>query len=252
MKQTQWMSISIIVQAVLLCASVLFLEAVILPFFITGYILLLALLSLIPQRKGFVLLICLILVSALSFLLLGFLNGLDSLQQLSYIFNHLFFTVNAVLLYFITYLSKELEEKNRNLQEQISILTSYVENTKLLTEQEFLERMNLILKAMERRKEGGYWIVFSLENIHSHMRSTVYHTLTEKALETFRNDYDLIGQKDNADFMVFLQNTSLVGLNIALNRYVENIHRHLELNIAEIICDVQPVGFKEKKVVCYE
>ena len=248
MKQTKWLIISTTVQSLVVCMSVLFLEAEKLPFFIGSYILLLFVLSAITQRKGFVFLLCIILVLALSFLLIGFLKGLDTNQQILYILNHLFFTLSAVLAYFTVYLAKQLEDDNRKLKEKIDQLISYVGNTKLLTEQEFQERLNLILKAMERRGEGGYLIIFSLKDIPPHTVSTIYDTLTEKALETFRNDYDLVGQKDATSFMIFLQNTDAIGLKTALNRYEEKIKIHLKMDIDEMICEIQCLGTGESQV----
>ncbi|SHK00974.1 hypothetical protein SAMN02745975_03442 [Geosporobacter subterraneus DSM 17957] len=248
MKQAKWLMISILIQAIMICLSVTILETKILPFFLGSYLLFVFVLSRITRRKGFVLLVCVVLILALSFLFIGFLNGLDTPQQLIYILRHMFFTLNGVITYFTVYIAKRLEEDNERLKTKVDLLTSYVGDTKLLTEQEFQERMNLILKAMERREESGYLILFSLENIPSHTTATIYDTLTEKALQTFRNDYDLVGRKDDISFMVFLQNTNAVGLNIALDRYAENVKADLEMDVHEIIHEIQALGIAEGQV----
>lgn len=251
MKQAKWLTISIVMQAIMICLSVTILETTILPFFLGSYLLFIFVLSRINRRKGFVLFVCVVLILALIFLFIGLLNGLNTPQQLIYILRHIFFTLNGIIAYFTVYIAKQLEEENDRLKAKVDHLTSYVGDSNLLTAQEFQERMNLVLKAMERRGERGYLILFSLEPIPSHATAAIYDTLTEKALQTFRKDYDLIGRKDDTSFMVFLQNTNAIGLDIALNRYAESIKADLAIDIYEIIHEIQSLGAAEGQVVQY-
>lgn len=203
---------------------------------------------LLSKRNGFILLIAYNLLIALGYLLVGFMEEWQALKQLEGIVSHLVLVLNAAVAYGVLYMTKSLEEENVELKEKVKELTHYVGSSELLTKQEYKRRSRLIKKAMERRGEVGYEIKFLLKEKKPHVHRAVFTTLTDIAMETFRNQYDLVGQWEEASFIVLLQNTDEIGMKVALNRYYERIDEKLNMQKEELIIRTQVIGNDEGQV----
>ncbi|WP_156778703.1 hypothetical protein [Clostridium formicaceticum] len=169
-------------------------------------------------------------------------------MQIKVIFYHLILVFNAGVTYGFIYLSKELEEENIHLRKKVKALTQYEDASKLLTKQEFKERSSLIKKAMERRGEEGYEIYFHLKQQGIYAQYAVFYTLTNLALETFRNQYDLVGKWDDSSFVILLQNTDKEGMEIALNRYLSKVDEKLEMNQEELMIEMEVIAPEKEGV----
>ncbi|SNS57971.1 hypothetical protein SAMN05446037_101392 [Anaerovirgula multivorans] len=217
-------------------------------FFIGQYIIFIILFKILSKRSGFILLIAYNLLIALGYLFIGFIEMWEALRQLEGIVNHLVLILNIAVLYGFTYIAKSVEEENVELKERVEELTQYIGSSEMLTKQEYKRRSSLIKKAMERRGELGYEIQFSVKEKNLHVQKAVFNTLTNLALATFRNQYDLVGKWSKDSFVVLLQNTDEAGMEIALNRYYTRINEKLNIKEEELIMDIQVIGKDERQV----
>ncbi|NLM47227.1 MAG: hypothetical protein GX198_00175 [Epulopiscium sp.] len=212
-----------------------------LPFILQYFILLIAFIFL-PKSKGFILLIGYITLPLLGLLFFAFSREWNLLFQFKIIYYHIISIINASLIYMSAYKIRTLQNENMTLNLELEELRRYVKDSKLLTKSEFEQRSELIITAMKRRKEEGYKVYFSLEKANPHIQKALFDSLTSIAVETFRKEYDLIGQISDYSFVVLLQNTNQKGMELALNRYFTAVERNIDLNENKMIIDITRVG----------
>ena len=249
MKSNKWLTFLHIGQFLLFCITIsYFFSATEKSFFIGQYIILMMIFRLLSKRNGFILLIAYNLITALGYLYIGFIGEWQVFRQLEGIIGHIVLVSNIAVVYGVLYTTKSLEEENVVLRKEVEELTCYVGTSELLTKQEYERRSRLIKMAMERRREIGYEIRFLLIEKNFYVNKAVFTALTDLALETFRNQYDLVGKSDEAEFIVLLQNTDENGMRIALNRYYTRINENLDIQQEELIIDIQVIGSVEGQV----
>jgi len=242
MNKRQWLIILMMSQFILFYVSITYILPSLGTYFIPQYIVLMILFTILSKSKGFVLLIAYTLTIGIGYLVLGFIKVYDISSQWQLIFYHLTFVINAAIMYTTSYFFQSLEQENTLLSKRVSELEDYVGTSRLLTKHEFEKRSNLIKIAMNRRGEEGYQIYFSLEKIDSHVQKSAFDTLTSLALTIFRSDYDLVGKWDDNSFALLLQNTDEVGMEIALNRYLDKVKSKMNLKESDLVIKIEYIG----------
>lgn len=215
--------------------------------FVVHYLLSIILFAVLSQSDGFIFLIIYIFLTAFINLIKAFALGYDILHQASTISAHIATIANIAIAYAFIYYIKKIDIENATLKAQIENMLDYVGSTKLLTKQEYEERKTMLLKAMQRRKEKGFEIFFSVKNINSKAKDTVFDKLSFYALKNFRNDYDLVCKWDNYCFTVLLQNTNEDGMNIALNRYFDIVKNDMNITKEDIDIKINVLDYTQKK-----
>jgi GGDEF domain-containing protein len=223
-----------------------FLKPVQLNAFIIQYILLLILFTFIPYKKGFILLAAYILTSGIGYLILVWVQTGNVVLQVEVVLNHITNVVNWALMYGSISIIKSIEEKNFFLKTKVDELSKYIGETKLLSRNEFEERSQILIKAMERRNENGYLIFFDISNIKVSVKRAVFDKISEIALFVFRNEYDLIGKWEEDVLVILLQNTDEEGKKIAINRYYHKINEFIDISEKEISFRSEIIGSAAK------
>lgn len=112
------------------------------------------------------------------------------------------------------------------VNERIVELEKYEGSLDLLTNQEFVNRAQIISTGTKRRKEENYYILFKLSTSEI-LTESMDHVFSQSLLETVRAQFDLITKLSDDSFLVFLQNTNLNGCQIVVNRLFQSLRKSL-------------------------
>jgi GGDEF domain-containing protein len=90
--------------------------------------------------------------------------------------------------------------------------------TGVLTYNEFMDNAKLLFSGMKRRRESGFYLIFSVKHKDKGYRTRVkYEKLMALLLASTRTQYDLFGYLDKDRAIVFLSNTDHEGLQVGIH-----------------------------------
>jgi len=210
--------------------------------FALQYGVLLLLFSILSYKKGFVLIAAYILASGIGYLIYIWVQTGNVDLQMETVWIHIVNMINWALMYASIFTIKGIKEENALLKLKVEELSKYIGETKLLSRQEFEERSQMLVKAMERRKEKGYLIFCDVTHMTQSVRNAAFGRLAEVALIVFRNEYDLIGKWEDDVLVILLQNTDEEGKTIAINRYFNKIKETLNVTEEELSFRSELIG----------
>lgn len=125
---------------------------------------------------------------------------------------------------------KRLWQRVRSDAVQLAQLKKYEDHNNVLTLNEFLYRAEALFVAMRRRGETGFWVKikinpkgkdFALKTMNEH--------LSQAALQSVRNQYDLVGKTSDMELVLLLQNTNREGAAIVLGRLQRKIAETIQI-----------------------
>lgn len=182
----------------------------------------LLLMTALNGRKNFVILVTYVLSLGFVYLLITWFVKSSNEAQLFYIFEHLLSSIIVFLYWLLLRQLRGVFEENQVLENRVKILEGYSETPQLLPYSEFLDRTDFLITGANRRNELNYLIHIHL-NPSTLNKKTIIQTLTVAGLNVFRANYDVMSQRNKAEFIIFLQNTTEKGATIAWSRYLENL-----------------------------
>ena len=180
------------------------------------------LMSFFNGRKNFIILITYVLSLGFVYLLYTWFVSSSNDTQLFYIGQHLLSSVIIFLYWLLLRQLRGVFEENHTLMNRVKVLEGYSETPQLLPYSEFLDRTDFLITGANRRNELNYLIHIYIKPAALNKR-TIIQTLTVSGLDVFRANYDVMSQRNKAEFIIFLQNTTENGADIAWTRYLEKL-----------------------------
>lgn len=187
--------------------------------------------SLATKRISFIYFVVITLASIFYFLFLAFIQHWSPIEQGKQILLHFTTMTVLFLLYISSYHMKDIVNENIELTNKMNELEKFIGNTKLLTQSEFENRANLIKSSMQRRNETGYLISIDLSKVNSNISESILLDISNSALKSVRNQFDLVGQFSSDNIKILIQNTNEEGLNIVKNRFFSNFIEKIDQKI---------------------
>lgn len=182
------------------------------------------------KRYSFVYLVSATLALGFGFLFYALYNQSSLEQQFLFIFNHLLVCATILMFWFIDKQYKSTFIENKDLKLKVVELEGYKNIPSILSYTQFLSHVSYILASSKRRGEKNYLLKIS---VHEHINniSSVEHILIDSVIKNFRESFDLITQNDKNQVLVFIQNTTEEGANIAIGRLRDTLHTRIELKL---------------------
>jgi hypothetical protein len=148
----------------------------------------------------------------------------DNGIQIEAIGTHILLALLLGSLWVQVYLAKKYKTDYLILHSKVLELMKYEDQQKLLTYNELSSRLKVLYTGLQRRKEQGYIIIVEIKLQDKEFGlKTIYRIVSEAAIESIRNDYDLVGKLTDHKIVIVLQNTDEVGLDIVNNRFKEKL-----------------------------
>mgnify|MGYP000847702632 CR=1 FL=1 len=152
----------------------------------------------------------------------------------------------AFLILFWVMLSHvvNLTVQNREMKEKLKVLERTDEITGVLTKGEFIERFKIVFTAMQRRNQSGYFVVLRWAGLDIKSRERTYYSksiariIGQSCLNSIRKQYDLAGAVGNNTLLIVLQNASLEGTQIVIDRIKDNIKKEKNINATILLKNV--------------
>jgi len=187
--------------------------------------------SLSTKRISFIYFVVVTLASIFYILYLAFVQHWSPVEQGKQILVH-FSTMSVLfLLYISNYHLKDIVNENIELTNKMNELEKFIGNTVLLTQSEFENRAQIIKNSMQRRNETGYIISIDLSKLNNNISESILLDISNSALKSVRNQFDLVGQFSSNNIKILIQNTNEEGLNIVMNRFFSNFIQKVDEKI---------------------
>lgn len=190
---------------------------------------------------GFALLIAYILFIAFYNVGFSWIMHIDVVQQGFNIKNQAILSFAAIMAWFCGYSVQKNNQELQLLREEVETLRKVESNTGILTINEFKEQGQLLFTGMKRRKEQGFLVQVYLDRVLVDYKARIlYEKVSKSILKTIRAKYDLACQINSRAILLYLNNTSEQGVEVALKR----IHQNLEnegIVPAQLAYEVVPV-----------
>ncbi|WP_019413805.1 hypothetical protein [Paenisporosarcina sp. TG20] len=174
---------------------------------------------------------------------IAFLEKLQQQQQIDFIIMNIVYFVSIISIW---HSAHHLQKSKMILEfEQLktSELKKFVnENTNLLTNKEFTDRVALNLVALKRRNEMGYLMQISGHNPNPKNKENVFNIILTEVIEnSTRDQFDYFTYMDSSTFLIYLQNTNEEGCRIVESRVLNQLS--LQVNTIDY-----PVEFTSKRI----
>lgn len=141
--------------------------------------------------------------------------------QTELIIQHILFTIFVISSWLFFSQTRSLVQLNSELYKQVEFLKKFEPVTKLLTNTEFENRVEILLTALKRRNEAGY-LVHLVPNNQIYANAALINSLGQIILKSVRENYDLVTRNRDGSFTMFLQKTDDSGVQIILKRIHTN------------------------------
>ncbi|WP_088043023.1 hypothetical protein [Bacillus sp. EAC] len=204
-------------------------------FFTAVFIISAIVFSLTSTLLSFTYYVTVTLISAFYYLYLALSEGWTPAEQENHIIAHFISIISLFILFISSYFFKKIAKENKTLSNELKELEEFIVNTKVLSQREFEKRSEIILNGMKRRNESGYLISIDLSRFKKSIQQSIFFDLSEVALNSVRDQYDLVGQFESDKVKILLQNTSEDGLSLVLNRILTNMNKKIDSKMNELL-----------------
>ncbi|GEM02485.1 hypothetical protein SAMN05421839_10545 [Halolactibacillus halophilus] len=174
-------------------------------------------------RQLFLVVLSIILIVGFSLI---FITEASIQNQFDLIWEHILLSASLLLIWVITGVVKFLEQRLIDQEAKIKTLEKYQGSTEILSLDEFKSRVHLITRGTDRRKETNMVVEFSLTAVKT-TEKAMHAYIAETLLDSIRNEFDLVTKLDNKHYLVFLQDTSDIGVEKVTERFFNTIRHHL-------------------------
>lgn len=174
-------------------------------------------------RQLFLVVLSIILIVGFSLI---FITEASIQNQFDLISEHVLLSASLLLIWVITGVVKFMEQRLIDQDAKIKTLEKYQGSTEILSLDEFKSRVHLITRGTDRRKETNMVIEFSLSTV-SASEKAMHAYIAETLVRSIRNEFDLVTKLVNKRYLVFLQDTSDIGVEKVTERFFNTIRHHL-------------------------
>ncbi|GKV69060.1 hypothetical protein NCCP2716_15580 [Sporosarcina sp. NCCP-2716] len=189
----------------------------------------------VADRTAFFLYILFTLVTVFYFLYLAFAEGWSPGEQAAGIGLHFLFLLHLFALYSLAKYVFSYRKENAALKERVEELREFISEQGVLTKREFEKQATLVLSAMARHEESGYFLKADLSELRRSARKQAVLASSAAIYGTLRKQYDLVGQWDGTTLVVVLQHVGEEGFAVVEGRLQEAMARQLEPDALERI-----------------
>ena len=176
-----------------------------------------------------VLLISVILIYGFGILTYLFFVHHTAEEQVSLIIIHLAVSVILFLLWSFDKKYRSVFKENRILRAMLSELEGYKATSCILSYTHFLSHVNYIVTSTKRRGRVNHLLRIEIDENAENISSLEY-VLLDAASKNFRTSFfDLVTQRVRNEVLVFLQDTTLEGCKIAIDRLISEISERITL-----------------------
>lgn len=220
-----------------LLAGAIFLNKVLLYFFLGGMLLFGLFCMAVPLTVSFAALISIVLGFGFFLVCYSWNNDWDIYRQGMEIGKHIVFSIGALSVWLLMYYFKKTQEQFMNLNTEVESLRKYDVTTGALKFNEFQERAKLLYSGMARRGERGFYVIFELqsEDAPFYKNRIILEKTVSLLLDILRKNYDLISKFENRKIIVFLTNTDRNGIDIVLSRFEQgSLKMNLNINMFDV------------------
>ena len=160
---------------------------------------------------------------------------LPQAQQIEFIvMNVIYFVSLLAIWYSAQHLHKLKLTLESEMQEKSKLQKFVNEQSSLLTNREFTERVSLSLVGLKRRNEMGYLMKISANMIKDN--ENIYKkVLTEVIEDSTRDQFDFFTYTDSLTFLIYLQNTDEEGSRVVQSRVLNKLSRKININDLTLI-----------------
>lgn len=182
--------------------------------------------NVMSTSKNFILVLSITLTTGFVLLFYHFFQGSTLASQLDYIVQHVLLTASLILIWLLFSTVKRLQEDLTGLKNRITELEKYEGSLHLLTNSEFVNRVQLISTGTKRRGEENYYVLFSLSTTEV-TKEAIHHVFSRGLLDAVRAQFDLVTKLADGSYLLFLQNTDENGCQIVVNRLFQALRKNL-------------------------
>lgn len=174
---------------------------------------------------------------------MAFYEKLQQQQQIDFILMNIVYFVSILSIWY----SAQHLQKSRMILEFEKLKTSELqkfvnENSSLLTNKEFTDRVALNLIALKRRNEMGYLMKISGNNTNFKNKENGFNIIMTGVIEdSTRDQFDYFTYMDSSTFLIYLQNTNEEGCRIVESRVLNKLSK--QVNTIDF-----PVEFTTKRI----
>lgn len=187
--------------------------------------------SFVSSNNGFVFFLVLTIGIGIYHTGVAFYTKASNLNQMGMILSYFVVIVGIALLWLLFYLIKSVQKEHHHMQKKVETLEKFEKNEHVFTKTEFLARTTLLYTGMRRRGEQGYLLMLELDGEKKYIQSSLFHTMSQQALQSIRQEYDLVGKLSEHTLAILLQNTNEEGMKVVLTRLEENMKKELDLSL---------------------
>lgn len=138
-------------------------------------------------------------------------------EQMSLMYIHLLMTSFFLLYWVVINHLKIVQKNNKILTDRVKALEKYHAELKVLTTHEFIDQSKKIYKAAMRREEELWLLKIHMLGRGKRIEKSFQETLTSVALDSIRQEFDLITVNENV-IIILLQNTTANGVEVVKKR----------------------------------
>jgi len=150
-------------------------------------------------------------------------------EQLGFIIVHLGVSLVLFLFWRLERRYRSVFAENKSLRHALAEMEGYKNSAEILSYTHFLSHVSYIMAATKRAGKKNHLLKIAIsEEVEN--ASSIEHVLLDSAVKTFRTSFfDLISQRNTKEIIVFLQDTSLEGCALAIDRLMANLYEKIKL-----------------------
>lgn len=140
-------------------------------------------------------------------------------MQLEAIHKIVVFMLATGILWLLVLEAKRLVKAYSESEKQLTQLRKFEEDVSVLTLSEFVSRAETIFIGLKRRQEQGFFVRIAINPDNKwYALKPLWESVSQAALRSVRNQYDLVGKASDQELILLLQNTRREGVEIVLQR----------------------------------
>lgn len=153
-------------------------------------------------------------------------QGFTESEQFKLMFLHIGYMSSVAIIWFILQSLDRLIYSQKMMNLQLEDLKKYVQpEFRVLTNREFLDRVELVMVGLRRRKEEGYIMKVDLSSSPS-VEISLHEQVVRSIEKSIRAHYDLLTTNENKKtLLIFLQNTTKTGCDVVKFRIEQDLRK---------------------------
>lgn len=191
------------------------------PYILSLWVAVLFLFALLKEQFSFPLLF--IAVIGFGFFSFYSLSNYPESNQLLQIAKHLLILIGFVSIWTLIHLIKNMAFDYTKIKEYIDKLRKIDEVSYVLTENEFVYRLEQILANIKRNKFDSCLLLVNISEETEYKKKILVESIGKALINTVRGNYDIVGYIGQKSFLVTLQACKIDEIEIVIQRFLTSL-----------------------------